>query len=139
MKHALHIIVLEVLNLQKSISFYRDGLGFEITYLPNVNHAVFLPLGGVIIELSDASFKEESSQEKKNILDGIKLVQNVGSEKEVQGLLMLAIQAGGKILKAPGKTTWGGYSGHFADLDGYVWVINYWSGWKYTKDGMLVI
>jgi uncharacterized protein len=32
-----------------------------------------------------------------------------------------AIAAGARAVKAPQKTFWGGYSGYFADLDGYLW------------------
>jgi hypothetical protein len=33
------------------------------------------------------------------------------------------LAAGGSSLKAPHKTSWGGYVGHFADPDGHLWEV----------------
>ena len=34
-----------------------------------------------------------------------------------------AISAGGKLMKPAQKVFWGGYSGYFADPDGYLWEV----------------
>ena len=45
------------------------------------------------------------------------------SEQEVDEVLNEVLIAGGEIVKPAGKTFWGGYSGYFSDLDGYIWEI----------------
>ena len=56
---------------------------------------------------------------------GITLAYNVGSEGEVAEVIRLAAKAGAEITKTPQKASWGGYSGYFADPDGYLWEVAY--------------
>jgi len=48
-------------------------------------------------------------------------------------------QAGGKIVKAPQRVFWGGYSGYFSDPDGYHWEVAYAESWKFDENDMLII
>ena len=34
-----------------------------------------------------------------------------------------AVTAGAKLVKAPQKVFWGGYSGYFSDPDGHLWEV----------------
>jgi uncharacterized glyoxalase superfamily protein PhnB len=38
-------------------------------------------------------------------------------------MLAEAIAAGATLIKQPQKVFWGGYSGYFADLDGFLWEV----------------
>jgi catechol 2,3-dioxygenase-like lactoylglutathione lyase family enzyme len=47
----------------------------------------------------------------------------VRSDDRVDAVLADAERAGAKILKPAERARWGGYSGHFADPDGYLWKV----------------
>jgi catechol 2,3-dioxygenase-like lactoylglutathione lyase family enzyme len=54
---------------------------------------------------------------------GWPVAYNVRSEKRVDEVLAEAEQAGASIVKQPEHTVWGGYSGYFADPEGYLWEV----------------
>jgi len=43
------------------------------------------------------------------------------TDAEVDALMARALEAGATLLKPAQKTSFDGYSGYFADLDGHVW------------------
>jgi hypothetical protein len=47
----------------------------------------------------------------------------VRSEAEVDQLLGEIESAGGQIVKPAHKAEWGGYTGYFADPDGFLWEV----------------
>ena len=51
------------------------------------------------------------------------LAHNVKDKPDVDRILALAKEAGGKINKPAKDTFWGGYSGYFSDMDGYLWEV----------------
>lgn len=51
------------------------------------------------------------------------LAHNVSSIDEVDNILTQAQQAGGKLIKSGQNVFWGGYSGYFADPDGFLWEV----------------
>ncbi len=53
----------------------------------------------------------------------ITLAHNVASKDGVDEAFALALQAGAKAVKQPVEVFWGGYSGYFADPDGYLWEV----------------
>jgi hypothetical protein len=66
---------------------------------------------------------------------GIELAHNVRSPEEVDALLGDADRAGGTVVRAARRMEWGGYSGAFADTDGYVWEVAHNPGWTIAEDG----
>lgn len=57
---------------------------------------------------------------------GFAIAHNVRSLKEVDTVLDQANGAGGKVIKPIWNVRWGGYTGYFADPDGYLWEV----AWK---------
>lgn len=57
---------------------------------------------------------------------GITQAHNVTAKAEVDAVLAEAEATGGTLLKAMGKAEWSGYSGYFANPDGYPWEV----GWN---------
>jgi uncharacterized glyoxalase superfamily protein PhnB len=51
------------------------------------------------------------------------LAHNVDSREDVDETLEQAVSAGAAIIKPAADTTWGGYSGYFADPDGFLWEV----------------
>jgi uncharacterized glyoxalase superfamily protein PhnB len=54
---------------------------------------------------------------------GVTLAYIVHSEKRVDEVLAEAESAGAAIVRPPRRTSWGGYSGYFADPEGYLWEV----------------
>jgi uncharacterized glyoxalase superfamily protein PhnB len=60
---------------------------------------------------------------------------NVRMKDEVDELITRALSAGATILKPARDAVWGGYSGYFADPDGFAWEIAWNPAWKLEVDG----
>lgn len=120
----LSIITLGVLDLKRSIQFYKEALGLNQTdYISD--KIAFFELDGPQLALFP---KEELAKDVGVPNDGqgfrgITLAQNVASSKEVLVLLQKAVDAGGSIVKPGQPVFWGGFSGYFSDPDGYLWEI----------------
>ncbi len=54
---------------------------------------------------------------------GVTLAHNGRSKAEVDALYAHALAVGAKPVKTPQETSWGGYSGYFADPDGHLWEV----------------
>ena len=54
---------------------------------------------------------------------GVTLAHNVPTREEVDALLDVAVGAGATLVKPAQDTFWGGYSGYFADPEGYLWEV----------------
>ena len=70
---------------------------------------------------------------------GVELAHNVRSPEEVGQVLQEAEHAGGSIVRPAALAEWGGTSGAFVDLDGYVWEVAHNPGWTITDDGSISI
>ncbi len=136
MKLRLNIITLAVNDLEKSLAFYRDGLGlptkgiiateFQGTETEPAGAVVFFELqGGLIFALYPR--KELAKDAKVSNTAGSSLEFSlgylVGSREEVDEILMKAQASGGTITDKPHDRAWGIYSGYFKDLDGHLWEI----------------
>jgi len=124
MKPYLSIITLGVNNLEAARFFYQEGLKLPLSSESN-EHIAFFNLTGTWLALfSKEALKEDALQtDVATGFSGITLAHNVKSEQEVDEVLNEVLIAGGEIVKPAGKTFWGGYSGYFSDLDGYIWEI----------------
>jgi hypothetical protein len=60
---------------------------------------------------------------------------NVRVKSDVDPLIQRARTAGGTILEAAGEKSWGGYSGYFADPDGFAWEVAWNPAWPLKPDG----
>ena len=122
MKSKISLITLGVSNLEKSLKFYRDGLGFKTHNYKEGQDAIFFKMDGTWLSLfpKDKLAEDISISPSGSGFTGITLAHNVGSKEEVDRVYELAILAGAKSIKKPKSATWGGYSGYFADPDGYL-------------------
>ena len=125
MKPKISLICLGVRDVQRSLAFYRDGLGFEAhNYTEGEDH-VMLRMEGSWLSLfprdllaEDAAVSPEGSG-----FPGFTLAHNVNSPEEADAVFALAVSCAAKPVKAPRKIFWGGYSGYFADPDGFLWEV----------------
>ena len=141
MEPRISIITLGVTSLEKSYNFYTQ-LGFPTSKKPG-DGIIFFKTGGVCLALYplDELAKDVSSEFSDNRLgfSGITLAHNTRSKAEVEAVLELAKNAGGKIEKPAQDVFWGGYSGYFSDPDGHLWEVAYGDCWEFNEDGSLVI
>ena len=52
-------------------------------------------------------------------------IVSVGYSEPARDLVPAHLLAGAKPVKAPQEVFWGGYSGYFADPDGFLWEVAY--------------
>jgi len=125
MKPRISMITLGVIDLEKSIKFYREGLGFPKMESPP--EVAFFTLNGSWLGLYDRESlaKDATVSSQGNGFNGFTLAHNVASEPEVDQLIDEALSAGATLAKPAQKASWGGYSGYFKDPDGYLWEIAY--------------
>lgn len=60
------------------------------------------------------------------------------SDAEVDTILAHALRVGGRLLKPAHRTSFGGYSGVFADPDGHPWEIVRAPGFSSRADGVML-
>ncbi len=124
MRQKLSIVTLGVSDLNRSRNFYQNGLGWAPSSASQ-DSIIFFDLGGVGLALFpvDELAKDAAVSSERAGFPGITLAHNAKSAEEVDRVLQKAEQAGAKITKKAQKVFWGGYSGYFADPDGYLWEV----------------
>lgn len=123
MKPKISLITLGVNDIEKSLAFYRDGLGFETHEYKEGDGHVMFKMEGSWLGLFPLNKLAEGAKvtAEKGKFSGIVFAHNVPSKDKVDEVYKLAIKAGAKGLKEPQEVFWGGYEAHFSDPDGYVW------------------
>jgi catechol 2,3-dioxygenase-like lactoylglutathione lyase family enzyme len=139
----IHVITLGVKDINKSLKFYRDGLGFKTSVNEENPPIVFFQSRGVTFALCPKSgLAEDINSNNPPAGEGFSnttLAYIVDNKEDVEKNLLRAEKAGGKIAKPPQKAFWGGNHGYFSDPDGFYWEVMFWDGWKFNKDGSLRI
>jgi len=130
MKPRLSVLTLAVDDLEKSLAFYRDGLGFATKGIigKDFEHGavVFFDLRP---GLKLALWPRASLQHDAGIAPQprgaftVSLGHNVHTREEVDAAMAQAERAGARIVKPARATFWGGYGGYFQDPDGHLWEV----------------
>ncbi len=131
MRQKFTLITLGVKDFQKALAFY-EGLGWKKSQQSQEAYALF-PLGGQELE------KDTTLNYQQASFSGMTISYNATSEEEVDAVMQEAERLGATIVKPAQKVFWGGYSGYFKDLDGYVFEVAYNPFWKIDNEGNLVI
>jgi len=125
MEQRISLVTLGVSDLPRARAFY-EALGWRGAQQPD-GEIAFFQAGGMVFGLWAALGGHGAP--------GIELAHNVRSPQEVDALLVDARRAGATIVRPAARAEWGGYTGAFADLDGYVWEVAHNPGWTLAADG----
>jgi catechol 2,3-dioxygenase-like lactoylglutathione lyase family enzyme len=123
MKPRISMLTLGVRDLEASVRFYEQGLGFPRMESPP--EVAFFTLNGSWLALyGRESLAEDAGVPSEGTgFSGFAIAHNVESEQAVDDALSQAVEAGARLVKPAQKAPWGGYSGYFADPDGYLWEV----------------
>ncbi|HET9204629.1 MAG TPA: VOC family protein [Burkholderiaceae bacterium] len=130
MKPRVTLITLGVDDLERSVAFYRDGLGFATQGIVGAE----IEHGAVAFFNLEAGLKLALWPRKSLAADSgvplqpasateFSLAHNVASQQEVDVVMGQAARAGARVVKPAHATFYGGYAGYFQDPDGHLWEV----------------
>jgi catechol 2,3-dioxygenase-like lactoylglutathione lyase family enzyme len=136
MEPRISVITLGVRDLERSLAFYRDGLGLPTSGIvgtefvgdetrPGGAAAMFDLRGGLILALygradlaKDANIPVPPPQSGEFSIGYL-----VPAREDVDSVLAEAQRAGATVTARAADRPWGIYSGYFRDPDGHLWEI----------------
>jgi uncharacterized protein len=136
MEPCVHVITLAVDDLQRALTFYRDGLGLPTKgvvadeYEGSDTEAagaivIFKLAGGLILSLYPRTelAKDARIPPSPPASGEFSIGHIVRNRSEVDALLAKAQEAGATLTDEAHERPWGIYSGYFRDPDGHLWEI----------------
>lgn len=130
MEPRISLITLGVADLERSLVFYRDGMGLSTEGIigQEFEHGavVFFKLaGGLTLALwaQDNIAFDTGLAAVPASPTAFTLAHNTRRREEVDAVMAAAARAGATMVKAPQDTFYGGYAGYFHDPDGHLWEI----------------
>ena len=137
MKPRIKVLTLGVDDLDRSLAFYRDGMGLETKGVIGqqfedgavvffyMNDDLILALWPTASLSRDAKIAATQSR-----LGAVSIGHIVNSREEVDFIIRQAEQAGAVVTDPPHDRFWGGYSGYFRDPDDHLWEIAWNPQWS---------
>ncbi|HVL56952.1 MAG TPA: VOC family protein [Burkholderiaceae bacterium] len=136
MKPRITLITLGVDDLERSLRFYRDGLGWPTE---GIVGAQFVHGAVVFFELQAglklALWPRAAIAHDTGLPVGPRtatefaLAHNVGARDDVDAVMADAERAGAVVIRPAAETFWGGYAGYFQDPDGHLWEVAWNPHW----------
>jgi uncharacterized protein len=136
MEPHIDVITLAVNDLERSLEFYRDGLGLESSGIIGTQYtgddltpagaaAMFkLPSGLTLMLYPRSELAKDANIARTSAHSGeFSIGHVVASKADVDALLAQAEEAGATLTDRPHDRPWGIYSGYFRDLDGHLWEV----------------
>ena len=137
MEPRLSLVTLGVTDLTRATSFY-EGLGWP-RKVSTAEGVAFFQLNGIGLSLypradlaADAGVPLQTAPSH-----GLTLAYNTRTRDEVDAVLARAQVLGARITRAAQEAVWGGYHGHFADPEGFLWEVAWNPGFALGDDGSL--
>lgn len=136
MDQRLSFVTLAVRDIARSRAFYIDGLGWK-PELDVEGEVTMIRVGDrLVLSLWDrAAFEREIGASTGTGVPPMTLAHNVAGREEVDAVLEIARRAGATTVIAGQARDWGGYTGYFADPDGFRWEV----AWNPGPIGKLVV
>lgn len=137
MEQRFSIVTLGVTDLYRSRQFY-ERMGWRPSSASS-EAITFFQAGGMALALYP---RHELAKDARIPADGqgfrgLTLAYNARTREEVDAVLAEAVAAGAKLLKPAEDAFWGGYSGYFADPDGFLWEVAWNPFFAIAPDGAL--
>lgn len=130
MKPRISMITITVDDLERSLRFYRDGMGLVSAGIIGTEFehgavAFFDLQAGLKLAIwpRQSLAHDTGLAAGKPDATGFSLGHNVSSRAEVDAVMTQAKIAGANVVKSAQDTFWGGYSGYFQDPDGHLWEV----------------
>ncbi len=130
MKARISVLTLGVADLERSLVFYRDGLGLPTEGIVGREFAhgavAFFDLAGglkLAVWAQDDIAHDTGLPRQPVSSTAFTIGHNVSRREAVDEAMAAAARAGARIVKAPQDTFYGGYAGYFSDPDGHLWEI----------------
>jgi catechol 2,3-dioxygenase-like lactoylglutathione lyase family enzyme len=137
MEPRVSFITLAIADLEAARRFYVDGLGWSAEL--DVPGEVLMIRVGERLVLSlwaESGFEGEVGPIRRGAgLAPVTLAHNVPPRAAVDAVLETARAAGASMVGVGEERDWGGYTGYFADPDGYRWEV----AWNPGPVGLLVV
>ncbi|HEU0300016.1 MAG TPA: VOC family protein [Longimicrobium sp.] len=123
MEPRISFVTLGVSDLARAAKFYDEVL--RLPRKPTPPSVVFYEMGRTWLALwsREELAADAGVANTAPCFPGFSLAHNVRSAEEVDALLAEVEAGGGRILKPGHRTDWGGYTGYFADPDGFLWEV----------------
>jgi predicted lactoylglutathione lyase len=139
MEQRVSIVTLGVADLGRSREFY-ERLGWRRS-MAKAEGVVFFQAGGMALALYPRHelAKDANVSADGHGFSGIALAYNARTREEVDGVLAEAQRAGARVVKPAQDAFWGGYSGYFADVDGFLWEVAWNPFFAIAEDGAIRI
>ena len=140
MQPRVDFISLGVRSVDASRRFYAEGLGWPV-HKEFPDDVVFIQVNhGLILSLWNAGqMQAEAGVDAPGPVPCITLSHNLPSTADVDRVMAEAAAAGAKIVAEPVTQPWGGYTGYFADPDGFRWEIAYNPTWAVDDAGKVTV
>ncbi len=140
MKPRITVLTLGVDDLERSVKFYRDGLGLHTPGIIGQEYehgavAFFDLEGGIKLALwaRDNIAHDSTLPKSPPSATDFSLGHNVRTKGEVDAVMARAKAAGAIIVKPAADTFYGGYAGYFQDPDEHLWEV-VWNPQLLPKD-----
>jgi len=138
----LNVVTLGVTDFARSVRFYQD-LGFERRFKATGDEIAFFDAGNMVLALFRWDMLAEDAHlpaiPRPQAFRGFTLAQMYRTDGEVDALMSKALASGATLLKHAQKTSFGGYSGYFADPDGHAWEAVCAAGFEFGSDGRVTL
>jgi catechol 2,3-dioxygenase-like lactoylglutathione lyase family enzyme len=137
MKPRIKVLTLTVSDLERSLDFYREGMGLSTEGIIGtefedgavvffeMNDDLILALYPRTALAKDARLSVSATRSTEFSIGHI-----VRSREDVDAVMKQAADAGATITDPPHDRFWGGYSGYFQDPDGHLWEIAWNPQWQ---------
>ncbi|MGN0063314.1 MAG: VOC family protein [Nocardioides sp.] len=125
MDQRLSFVTLAVRDLDAARRFYLDGLGWQAELDVPGEVLMVRVADKVVLSLWDeAAFAAEVGRApSRDSVAPLTLAHNVATREEVGEVLQTAAAAGASYVRPAQERDWGGYTGYFADPDGFLWEV----------------
>jgi uncharacterized protein len=140
MQPRVDLISLGVRSVDASRRFYVQGLGWPV-HREFPGEVLFIQANhGLVLSLWDAGqMQSEAATDPPAGVPCITLSHNLASAAEVDAVMADAGRAGATVVAGARTQPWGGYTGYFADPDGYRWEVAFNPTWAVDAGGRVTL